>query len=395
MSVIGAGRRLFGHTRSVPADWVAVLSCCTSVRVAALTQSPRQVQGRAAGGVESCITVIDMTDDTRGDNQGFSEAENSVEELRGIIHEAQARMAKYLDNGQHLDPEKVVRQDAVSITVSSGGKSPWLQEVGGPHPRKELEDVAAECELEIVDYVPLPPAVHWIRPRQSLIASSDFIHVGLFIRDVAEVWVITKVLDHAQRMISNAWKRNTRYWETRTPHGFWFVVSIWNSVDRYWAVIALDINPSLPDQSFSLLSAYNAIMRFTNRRAHRKSIGHGDDSATSARAILATVHDGQISRCRTFPNIEEAIGRLGNVHIVSSGGPLEALWVTRHPRSSLGLRICQTLQENPNRCFTLRNLALISGCSSTTAHATINELASMGASVYRQSEFGWVFEPGD
>ncbi|MGO8894533.1 MAG: hypothetical protein ACLQB1_33295 [Streptosporangiaceae bacterium] len=336
-----------------------------------------------------------MTDGARGDNQGASEAENPVEELREIIHEAQARMAKYLDEGQHLDPEKVVRQDVFRITVLSGGKSPWVQEVGGSHPRKELENVAAECELEIVDYVPLPPAVHWIRPRQSLIAPSDFIHVGLFIRDVAEVWVITKALDHAQRMISNAWKRNARYWEIHTPHGFWFVVSIWNSADRYWAVIALDINPSLPDQSSSLLSAYNAIMRFTNRRAHRKPVDHGDDSANSARAVLATVHDGQISRCRTFPNIEEAIGRLGNVHVVSSGGPLEALWVARHPRSSLGLRICKTLQENPNRCFTLRNLALISGCSSTTAYVTINELASMGAPVYRQSEFGWVFEPGD
>lgn len=302
-------------------------------------------------------------------------------------------MVEYLDERRHLDPEKVVRQGTLRITLSSGGRSSWLKEVGGAHSREELDDVAAECGLEIVDHVPLPPSADWIGPRQSLIAPSDFIHVGLFIRDVAEVWAVTKALDCAGKMISNAWERNVKYWKTHTPHSFWFVVSIWNSTDNYWAVIALDINPCLPDQSSSLLSAYNAIARSVNRRAHRKPGDRIYSSANSARAVLVTVRGGDISRCRAFSSIEEAIRRLGNVRVVSSGGPLEALWLARHPRSSLGLRICQTLQDNPNRRFTLKDLALISGCSSTTAHATINELASMGAPVYRQSESGWAFEP--
>lgn len=275
----------------------------------------------------------------------------------------------------------------------SGGKSPWLQEVGGPHARNELEIVAAECGLEIVDNVPLPPAVSRIRPTQSFITLSDLIHIGVFVGSAAGGWSVGKVLDHAKRMVSNAWDRNAQYWRAYTPHGFWFVVSIWNSPDRYWAVIALDINSSLSDQSSSLLAAYDAIIRSMNHRTHRRPVSQGAGSANAARAVLVTVHGGQISRCRVFPTIEDAIGRLGNVQVLSSGGPLEALWAARHPRSSAGLRVCQTLQANPNRSVTLRNLALASGCSFTTARMTVNELASMGAPVYRQPQFGWMFKP--
>lgn len=82
-----------------------------------------------------------MTDHPLGERKSTDE-DDAVERLREIIHEAQERMAKYLDEG-HLDPEKVVRRGTIRVTVVSGGKSPWLQEVGGPHARNELEIVAA------------------------------------------------------------------------------------------------------------------------------------------------------------------------------------------------------------------------------------------------------------
>lgn len=297
-------------------------------------------------------------------------------------------MAKYLDNG-HLDPEKVVRRDTVRATLVSGGRSSWLREVGGTDPRNELEYVAVECGLDVVYHIPLPPAADRIRPTQSFITLPDLIHIGFFVGSAAGGWSVSKVLDRIQVMASKAWKRDRKYWKAYPSHGFWFVISIWNSVDRYWAVIALDINSSLPDQSSSVLPAYNAIMRQV-----RSGIGSDDNPAT-AKAVLVAVHGGKISRCRIFDSIEDATRRLGNVQVVSSGGPLEAMWMAKHPRSSMGLRVCQTLQENPSRIFTLRNLALVSGCSSTTAHSVVRELASMGAPVHRQSELGWVFRPND
>ena len=294
-------------------------------------------------------------------------------------------MTKYLYNG-HLDPEKVVRRNIVRATIVSSGKSSWPREVGGSDPRNELEDVAAECGLEIVYHVPLPPAADQIRPSKSFIMRFDIIHIGLFVGSAADVWSIDTFLDRVQTMVSSAWKRNNKY---RKAHGFWFVISIWYSADRYWAVIALDINSSLPDQSSSVLPAYNVIMHRV-----RNGVDHDDNSA-SARAVLVIVHDGKISRCQIFDSIEHATRRVGNVHVISSGGPLEAIWIARHPRSFMGLRVCRTLQENPNSSFTIRNLARVSDCSSSTTHSVVSELASMGAPVYRQSEFEWIFRPID
>ncbi len=87
-----------------------------------------------------------------------------------------------------------------------------------------------------------------------------------------------------------------------------------------------------------------------------------------------------------------ALRSLGRVQVVSSGGPLEALWATAHPHSSTGLRLCQTLQAHPGRYLHAKHVALQSRCSVSTARSVMQSLIALGAPLRYEPAHGWMYD---
>ena len=320
------------------------------------------------------------------DKAAVERCRNGLAEHAGESAAVIARLRSERNAGL-ISPDSLVAPDQVGIAWNIYGPHYW-QEAVGSRLGRELNDVRTAAGLEPLEDVPLLPA-EWREPTNFFVTPDQLVHIAMFVGDAAGVWGVGQTLDRVSTVMGRAAKRNSRYWRKQVAQAFWFVVSIWHAAGSYWAVIACDVSPATVADYALLAPAYQQIVR-ARRRLEAKS------RATDKEAIVALIRNGRlVAGSRSFPTIDQALRGLGRVKVVSSGGPLEALWLTAHPRSSAGLRLCQTLQGQPGRPERLGHLALLAKISTSTAGGVLRELAAMGAPVRPADSGFWVYEPAE
>ena len=322
--------------------------------------------------------------------------EEAVEQCRAWLAR-QAQPAEFIlaqlraeHGAELLDPETLIRQEDVGIAFNLYGKISWQKAVARGLDN-EIRDVQVTLGMEPLDDVQLLPP-EWRRATNSFQLIPDMIQVGIFVGNAAGTWAVGEALARLAKAAGGAASRNGRYWKGGIPKGFWFVVSIWHSADQFWAVIALDVSPGDTASRTQLRPAYAAILR------HRTKIRKAATSPAAERigkeAVVAIVRQGQLSpRCWDSPTLEEALRSLGSVKVVSSGGLLEVMWATAHPRSSIGLRLCQTLQSNPGQFLLAKHIALQSRCSVSAVRSGMQDLIELGAPLRYEPGYGWMYDP--
>jgi hypothetical protein len=281
-------------------------------------------------------------------------------------------------------PDGLVPPARVGIAWNLYGPHYWQEAVGSGLGR-ELNEVRTVSDMEALEQVPLLPP-EWRRPTNAFVTPDELVHVAVFIGETAGAWGIGKALDRLGTVIGRTAKRNSRYWQKQVAQAFWFVISIWHGAESFWAVIGFDVSPEHAAEYSLIQPAYQQIVRAQRREAKKRG--------AEKEAIVALVRDGRLlGHCQRFPNIDQALRGLGRVSVVSSGGPLEALWLAAHPRSSAGLRVCQALQGRPGRPARAEQLSVLAKAGTSTVSAVLRELTAMGAPVRQEPSRAWVYAP--
>jgi len=299
-----------------------------------------------------------------------------------------------------IDPDDLVPPDRLGLAWNSYGPHYW-QEAVGSGLGQELDEVRKASAMEALEDVALLPP-EWRDPTNVFVTPDLLVHVAVFIGDAAAVWGVERTLDRLGAVLGRTEKRNSRYWRKQVAQAFWFVVSIWHGHDSFWAVIAFDVSPEHAAEYALIQPAYEQILRVW-RRGRKKGRGTAakgasgspaDAGAGDKEAIVTIVRDGRLSpKCRRFMNMDQALRGLGRVTVVSTGGPLEALWTAAHPRSSSGVRVCQRLQSRPGRFVQPGQLSLEGKASTSTVREVLRELSAMGAPLRHEPARGWMYTP--
>lgn len=298
-----------------------------------------------------------------------------------------------------INPEGLISPGSVGLAWNLYGRHYWQAEVGSSL-REGLNRLRLDFDMEpLEDIALLPP--EWRAPTNFFIVPPEMVHIAIFMGDAAATWGVGKALDRVAPLLTRTAKHNDRFWRKEIAEAFWFVVSVWHGTEAFWAVIASDVSPGIQAAHTQLLPGYEKILRARrrgrskgrsrNRNGSERSSEAGQDDP-GQEAIVAILRHGQLlPRCRSFPTLEEALRNLGRVEVVSSGGPLEALWKSAHPRSFSGLRLCQILQSRPGIYLQEDQLALESKCSRPTVRDVLRELTTMKAPLRHEPPRGWMY----
>lgn len=288
-------------------------------------------------------------------------------------------------HAEPISPDGLVSPAGAGIAWNSYGPYDWQRAVTSGL-GAELNKVRTAAGMAALEDVALLPA-EWRQTTNFYLTPDQIVHVALFVGEAASAWGIGKVLDQLETVIGRVSMRNSRYWKRRVAQAFWFVISIWHAAGRFWAVIASDVSPEHAADYAQLETVYRKIVRSQDRAAARHRVAEGE-------AIVVLVRNGSAQEhSRRFPNIDQALRELGRVKVVSSGGPLEALWAAAHPGSSAGLRVCQLLQDRAGEHDPIKDIAVMAKVGTSTVREVLRELALMGAPVRQEAAGRWLYDP--